>query len=176
MALAVQNDTGTTEDAVSYLSVADFKAYHTIRGNAYSSYIDTQIEQALARATDYLDTKFSWYGYPVNGRSQSTKWPRYDVFDADDFTVTGIPKEVKDATAEYAFRALSGSLAPDPVQSPTGFPIKSKMSKVDVVEESISYDTTKTVAALPDLPIVDERLRKAGLAYGVQNSGDIALG
>lgn len=177
MALEVQTDAGDNTDATSYLSVADFKAYHTARGNAYSGYTDAQIEQALTRATDHIDLAFSFYGYPVNGRSQSTKWPRYDVYDADENYVEGLPKEIVDATAEYAFRALSATLAPDSTQSATGYPIKSTTQKVDVIEESIEYDTTRPTA-LPAYPAVDNRIYNACLAYrvGIPTSGDLALG
>lgn len=176
MALAVQNDTGTTEDAISYLSVEDFKAYHTARGNVYSGYTDAQIEQALAKATDHIDSAFVFYGYPVNGRSQTTKWPRYDVYDLDENYVEGLPKEILGATAEYAFRALSATLSPDPVTSATGFPVKSTMKKVDVIEEEIIYDTSLRVS-MAAYPAVDNRIYAAGLARRADApSGDLALG
>lgn len=175
MAIIVQDDTGAVADAVSYVTVAEFKAYHTIRGNAFSTYSDTQIEQALAKARDFLDSRYEFKGYPVTNRSQATMWPRYDVYDRQGFVVSGVPKEIKEAQHEYAFRALSAPLAVDPTPSATGFPIKSKSVEVDVIKESITYDTAAPVS-LPDFPLVDERLRKAGLIRSWSPVGEVMRG
>jgi hypothetical protein len=77
MAMVVQNDDGDEVGANSYLTVAAFKTYHDNRGNSYSDYTDSQIEKALVKATDYIDTRFIFKGIKLNDDdTQTTQWPR----------------------------------------------------------------------------------------------------
>jgi hypothetical protein len=80
MAFNVQNDDGTVVDANAYIDVATFKAYHDSRGNDYSAYSDTLIQKAIVRATDFVDTRFTYKGVKLNtdpeNAPQFTQWPR----------------------------------------------------------------------------------------------------
>ncbi|MGM4891261.1 DnaT-like ssDNA-binding protein [Tardiphaga sp. 839_C3_N1_4] len=118
MALVVEDGSGV-EGANAYLDAADFKAYADARGMPYEGKSDDEIEQALIRATGWLDATYRsrWPGVRLNGRAQALAWPRSDAADADGEEISDdeIPQEVLDATAEAAFRELTepGSLSPD---------------------------------------------------------------
>lgn len=136
MAFTVQDDTGTVEDANAYIDVAYFESYCDDRGLDYSAYDSTQKEQAIVRGTAYLDQKFDWSGWKLNGYSQTTEHPRDGVYCYGD-KIEGIAREVKKSTAEYAFRSLSDALAPDQADK-NGLITKTK-KKVDVIEKEITY-------------------------------------
>lgn len=117
MAIIVEDGTGKV-DAVSYLSVADADTHHTARGNTqWTALTTTQKEQALVRATDYIDKRFGrkFRGSKI-GNTQALEWPRSGATDNDGFSLgsASIPAQLKKATAEYAMRAyLVNVLAPD---------------------------------------------------------------
>lgn len=158
MAFTVQDETGLVADANAYVSVLEFKAYHDDRGGDYSAFTDTQIEQAIVRATDYVDSRFAFIGRRRNDTNpaQATEWPRVGVSPQFD----GIPAEVKEATSEYALRALQASLLPDPDQDGTGQRLQSKSVQAGSVSVSKTYFAG---GALPTYPQADLKLRRAGL-------------
>lgn len=166
MAFLVEDGTGL-EGANSYDSVADFKTYHEDRGNNLKDpsdvdFPDDAIQQALIRASDYLDKRFAarYRGFREK-KNQGLEWPRLSAFDNSDYLysdVQRIPVNLKRACDEYALRALRlNPLAPDPTLpfqdrgesvgqtdqnegTATG-EITSKKEKVDVIEESTGYAT-----------------------------------
>lgn len=162
MALTVQDANGSVVGANAYITLAEFKSYHTDRGNAFASFTDAQIESAIIRATDYLDQRFNFVGKRLQGRNQSTEWPRYDAWDRDDYAINGVPGEVKEATAEYALRALSAVLNPDPERNATGAAVASKSETVGPISESVTF-VGGSVFVMPKYPAADQRLIKAGL-------------
>lgn len=114
------NTTPGSATADSYATLADALAYHAAIGNAAwsaSTVTDTQREAALRRATAWLDGRYDWPGYRVNGRLQALDWPRHEAYDTEDEIIdyTTIPDEVVNATCEAALRELAspGSLSPD---------------------------------------------------------------
>jgi hypothetical protein len=149
MALIVEDGTGKA-DAESYISVADASTYHTARGNAAWAALasDTVREQCLRKATDYMTQTYRlrWGGYRVSG-TQALDWPRNFVMreDFQSASINGyqmlggnyyypndeVPTEVKNACAELALKASSGTLLADLNQG-------AKRKKVDVIE--IEYD------------------------------------
>lgn len=113
MALIV---TPGAEDAESYLSVAEFKAYCDAVGYSYSSASDTQIEQALRRGARWLDGSYGrrFIGLPTEA-GQALEWPRTGAeYRGSELPDDAIPKRIKDACAEAAFAEMGepGSLAP----------------------------------------------------------------
>lgn len=111
MAITVEDGTGKA-DAETYLSVADFKAYCDARGYAYSGNSDSVIEQKLRLAAAYIDT-FARFKAVRLVSDQALEFPRSGLVDWSGITVTGVPKRVKDACAELAFKALSENLYSD---------------------------------------------------------------
>lgn len=116
MALIV---TAGSSSADSYATVAACDSYHSARGNATWTGTDTLKEQALRRATQWLDGRYGsrWPGTTTYGRDQALDWPRAWVEDASGYAVATetIPQEVVNATCEAALRELvsPGSLSPD---------------------------------------------------------------
>lgn len=54
----------------------------------------------------------------------------------------GMPGTLKMATVEYALRALSETLMPDPVVDESGRRVSRKLEKVGPIEEEIAFETT----------------------------------
>ena len=170
MTFAVQDDTGGVSGANAYVSVADFKTYHDDRGNDYSGAVDdAALEVAIIKATDYLDTRFRYMGKKRLGRDQLTEWPRTSAWDRDRYYLNDVPVEVKEATSEYALRAIAGSINPDPVLDDTGRIVQSKSEKVGPIEESKKY-VEGGGFSLPAYPEADQKLKRAGF---VLTSGQI---
>ena len=173
MAFIVQAADGSTvAGANAYITVAFFRAYHEDRGNALPTSpvpTDPDIEKAIIRATDYLDGRFRFVGRRVYGRDQSTEWPRANAYDIDFRWVNGVPQEVMEATADYALRALSAALNPDPTREESGGIVVSKTEQVGPIMESTTY-AAGSYASLPKYPAVDLKLRRAGL---IRSSGEV---
>lgn len=122
MSLVTEDGTGVT-GAESYVSVDDALLYHANRGNsAWASLTATLQEQALRRATDYLQQSYRgrWKGYRSN-LAQGLDFPRKAIILSDmaiNYMIpyNVIPDEVKKACAELALRAAAGELAADLTQ------------------------------------------------------------
>lgn len=112
MALTPEDGTGLTT-ADSYLSTVEADAYHSNRGNAsWASLTTGQKEQALRAATAYVDTIQRYKGFRLT-QAQALEFPRTSCFDWSGFPAEGVPARVKQACAELALRASSGSLYSD---------------------------------------------------------------
>lgn len=188
MAFTVEDGSGV-DGANSYNTVAEFKDHHVDRGQIDSAteFPDADIQSGLILATDYVDKRFGrrFRGWK-RSRSQDLEWPRIDAFDNDDYLFEDVPKQLKKAINEYALIVLrlERNLAPIPglpyatIDPETGETtanisgrVTSKTEKVDVIEESTSYEasdgnsassksapTTKmsmTVSNIPEYPQAD---------------------
>lgn len=108
-------------NADSYATLAACDAYHAALGRATWSGSDPLKEQALRRATLWLDGVYRrrWSGERSYRRNQSREWPRSNAYDIQDNVLDPItiPPEVVNATCEAALRELvkPGSLSPDVV-------------------------------------------------------------
>lgn len=111
MPLIVETGSGLV-NADTYLSDADFTAYCIARGRDTSTSTLTARENALRNATDYINTIGRYKGSRLTD-AQALEFPRSGLFDWDNRPVTGVPKRVRDATAELAFRALTAPLLED---------------------------------------------------------------
>ena len=139
MALIEQDNTGTVSGANAYIPVAYFKAYHDARGNSYFAYTDTEMDNAIIRSTDYVDARFNFVGSKLNGRDQTTEWPRSSAIDRSGWYVQDIPEEIKDGVSEYALKALSVGLMTDPVTDKTGQEVSSTETKAGPITKKVSY-------------------------------------
>lgn len=142
MAITVEDGTGLA-DAVSYVSVADADAYLTARGTpaAWTAAVTATKEQALVKATDYLDTR--WGPAFVSSRllaTQALEWPRVAFYDRHGFEIEGLPANLVKATIEYAVRALSGALVPDLVVDDRGLQVTRRRVKAGPVETETEYN------------------------------------
>lgn len=127
MTLIVETGAGLG-NADSYVSLAESTAYHAGLGNAaWAPLDDATREQLLRRATRYMEQAYrsQWAGCRV-GATQALSWPRYDVPLPDVIALGNlqqtvpsdvVPREVREACAELALRAITQDLAPDLGQS-----------------------------------------------------------
>lgn len=163
MAIVVQTDDGTAAGANAYPTVAEFKAYHDARGNSYTT-DDSLIEQAIIRATDYVDQRFRFRSTKLL-QAQTTAFPRVLFEDDDGFDVTGIPAALKNAVIEYSLRALAQPLFQDAPAPEGGRVIDAITQKVDVLEQAITYAPSLGNGAfvMPAYPPADLMLQRAGL-------------
>ena len=161
MAFIAEDGTGIA-DANSYLSVADADSYHSDRGNALWTGVDAVKEAALIRATAYLEALYTWTSGIKSTQAQGLSWPRVWAFGRDGYALTGVPVQVKDATAELALRSLSETLGAD-----LGQQVLSKK----VGEVAVTYSEGST--ASKRYPLVDGMLR--GLAAGRSGMVDLYL-
>lgn len=135
MSIVTEDGSGKS-DAESFITLADATSYHAARGNAAWAALasDALREQALRRATDYLEQVYGlkWKGERTT-HTQALSWPRYDVcangFDVDSDVV---PVAVQRACAEMALKAAGGELAPDVGR-------QAKREKVDIIE--VEYES-----------------------------------
>jgi hypothetical protein len=124
-------------NANSLCSVADADAYFEERGIAAWTGTDTLKEQALVRATDYMETR---WGARFRGvlqfpdTPQALSYPRlYIGFD------DVVPEGIKRACAEYAMRALTATLAPDRTPDSSGRLLTTTRTKVGPIETEKVY-------------------------------------
>jgi len=105
--------------ANSYLSVADAEPI-----------VGSVSEEHLIKATRYLDSVYGslYRGYRAHAE-QGLLWPRVYAVDTDGFALCGVPRRLKEATAEVALMISQGQdLYPDSIKSEevTVGPIRTK--------------------------------------------------
>ena len=141
--MALVTEIGTASSASESLcDVATALTYHADRGNAAWAVLTTaQQEQALRRATDYMERvyKAQWQGLRVNN-TQALDWPRVGVT-ANGYYVlsTIVPIPVQRACAELAIRASTGDLLSDTNQQK----IKTKVGDIEVEYDKNSPQATQ---------------------------------
>jgi len=162
MAFTVQTADGTTEDANSYPTVEYFIAYHTdrnVEAVVNSEYTTEQIQSALISATDYVDNRYRYKGNKLIS-TQTTEFPREDLYDFDGNEVTGLPARLLKATCEYALRALVSALAPDPKVDQSGQQVTEKTSTVGPITTTVKYAQAATISVVKPYPAADMLLRQ----------------
>lgn len=156
MAFTVEDGT-IVAGANAYVTVAYADDYHTERGNSLWTGSDTVKQQAIVRATDYIDGRYSsrFIGY-ITDATQALCWPRTDAasYDTDE-----IPEPLKRACAEYALRALSQSLAPDPVIDASGYSKVVTRRRVGPIETYYQVDSNGIGSISRPYPLADMQLR-----------------
>jgi len=141
MAFTVEDGTGVA-GANAYTAVADVDAYWLDRANSTWAAAETAAKQAaIITATDYIELRFRkrFLGYR-EFEAQPLSFPRLNLYDNDGELIEGIPDRLKYAVAEYALRALSAALLPDPTFDDRGLKVKSKREKVGPIEEETTYE------------------------------------
>jgi hypothetical protein len=151
VALIVEDGTGLST-AESYISVAAFKAYCDARGLTYGS-DDTAIEQALRRATTWIDARYGarFRGFRIT-INQALVFPMSGLLDRAGYGVSYVPRQIAAATAEAAVREIAapGSLSPDVTP---GEVVKSmKAGSVQIEYASTGSDGR---AQQPIIPLID---------------------
>lgn len=171
MAFVVQTPDAPLTTANAYISVAAFKAYHDDRAGDYSSFSDTEIEEAIVRATDYIDSRWTFAGARVDA-DQSTECPRSGVKDPNSgLYLNEYPPELEEACAEYGLSALSGSLYPSPNIDTTGKAVKKIRKKVSpVLEKETEYFHASQASAWTAFPVADGKMRRTRLLISTRRT------
>ena len=110
MAFQVEDGTGL-EDSNSYSSVENADTYFSDRGNAdWAAAEEEAKQQALIKATDYIDGKYGrrWIG-ERGSSEQALEWPRIGALDAVGEEIEGIPVKLERAVSEAALLILNGT-------------------------------------------------------------------
>lgn len=108
---------------------------------AWADADDPAREAALIRATDYIDTRFG------------------DRFTDEALALTEVPVKLQRAACEYALRALSARLAPDPVLDAAGVPVVTVRSKLGPLEEQFQVVGNGSPDLLRSYPEADMLLK-----------------
>jgi hypothetical protein len=118
-------------------------------------------------------TNASWnfntlVGGSDTGINQGLSFPRANMFDNDGLIVREIPNNLKQAVAEYAVRALSATLMPDPTVQDSGQVLKEDFTKVGPIEtRKVFQDGSVTPSILKSYPAADRMLSDYLQASGV---------
>lgn len=161
--LTVQNDDGDEDGANGYNTVAEFKAYCDDRAYSYATYSDTNIQTAIVRTADYIDTRFVYKGTKLNGVDQTTEFPRDSLYNRDGVLVEGIPAVLKKAAYEYEFRALSSALYEDVPMPDDGRPVIQESITTGPVTTNQTFASPQVMTIiLGEYPAADRILMAAG--------------
>lgn len=107
--MIVEDGTGLN-NANSYVSVIDADSYFAARGVSDWEDLETeQKEQALIKATDFIDNIFQWYG-KREFANQSLRFPRVELRDYEGVEIKGIPNCLKQAVCDAALISSSSEL------------------------------------------------------------------
>lgn len=93
------------------------------------------------------------------GRAQSLSWPRRNVYNEGGVEIVTVPDQVKNAVSEYALRALTASLLPDPSTDESGQLVVKKMEKVGPIETETELLAQQSVI-LKKYPAADRWLTR----------------
>lgn len=75
----------------------------------------------------------------TDGDLQPLQWPRQYAYDEAGNVINGIPRQIKQAVAEYAVRAVASTLLPDPSVDQFGGSVQRRLEKVGPIEEEYEY-------------------------------------
>lgn len=102
-----------------------------------------------------------------DGVEQPLEFPRSLLYLRSGQLASGIPTKLKHATAEYAERALAGTLLPDPEVSDTGKTVVSSSSKVGPIEEAFTYSDGGSIEfTIRPYPAADNLLKEFVVPLG----------
>lgn len=159
MAFLVQNDSGTIENANSYVDVSYADSYFALTSNATWAALSSSSKQILLiKATAYADDRFrlNYLSIMLN-KDQSTELPRYPYANYQGYMVEGIPDLFKQAICEYALYVNSNSFYLDPVYTNEGTVI-SKSSTVGPISTSVTYESGGQ-GTLKQIPTGDRKMK-----------------
>lgn len=107
--MIVEDGTGLT-NADSYVSVAFADTYFSARGvSEWALLTQAKKEQALIKATDFIDNIYQWYG-KKEFEHQALRFPRVDIQDYEGAEIKGIPLCLKQAVCDASLISTSGEL------------------------------------------------------------------
>lgn len=141
----------TIEDSVLEM-VNALNTDTTIMATNIDENVDTLIiyhrlvgEQPEVLTSTSDNSRLVW-DYPMliggaNSIEQILEFPRDNLFSRYGNQIKGIPDKLRQATVEYASRALSSGLMPDPETSATGQEVRRVFEKVGPIESEVAYSS-----------------------------------
>lgn len=102
-----------------------------------------------------------------SGRPQVLEFPRQYLYDRVGIRVDGIPIKLQEATCEYAFRANSTTLAPDPTVDASGLRITGTTKKVGPITTDYKYAEEQMPVITKPYPAADRLLQEYVKSGGV---------
>jgi hypothetical protein len=165
MAFILEDGTGVVA-ANAYISATEMRAYWSDVGVTFTQ-TDSELQVAIIKATRYVELRNQtrWKGereFPET--PQGLSWPRLYVPVSDspvcEDYYEGVPTPLKNAIAEYAQRAVSGTLLPDPTQDP--FVTQSKVKAGPIETETRRLPGFQTFAPIPSAELWLKPLVYAG--------------
>lgn len=139
MALTVRTTIKGEGNSFATLSFAN--SYFAERAILTWKGTDAVKEAALVRATDYIDTRFG------------------DRFTCEALELEEIPVNLQRACSEYALRALSAALAPDPVLDASGVSVVTVAKTLGPLEKKFQVLGSGVPQILRSYPAADMLLR-----------------
>lgn len=97
---------------------------------------------------------------------QPLSFPRVGLYTRDGRAVTGVPLKLKQATAEYAVRAVAAPLAPDPISDDRLAPVVRKLETVGPITEETEYAEGGVQTLIKPYPAADRLLEEYITAGG----------
>jgi len=94
----------------------------------------------------------------IDQAAQPLEFPRAYLYDRYGVEVLGVPLRVRQATAEYAVRALSSALDPDPTTDDDGALIQRKREEVGPIVEETEYAQGAALRMSQAYPAADRLL------------------
>jgi hypothetical protein len=157
--MIIQEDDGEVVGANSYVSIDEYVNYFASRNIDLSSQTDGQLEADLIAATFYLDTLNNYCGYKLNGRNQTTEFPRAELYDCSGSSpelVEGVPREIKEAQCEYAnIHSAQGTLQPN--EALTGG-IKKEKKGIGSLSKETEYCGCASSGGVISYPVADNKI------------------
>lgn len=159
MAFVPEDGTGLA-NANSYCTVAFADSYFADRGNVAWAGATPDKQTALVRATDYVETRFRFKDEPFS-ETQSLHFPTMPDDGISDPTIPApMPPKLLKAVCEYAVRALTAILAPDPTVDDSGQKLSEKTETVGPITEALKYQPGGTTFVFRPYPSADNLLRE----------------
>jgi len=165
--LIVEDGTGV-EDANAYATLAFVEEYHRLNGNAeWAAAVEDDRVRSIIQATTYIGQRWIFAGQRVF-IEQTLDWPRLGAPDSDgvDWWLEEVlPPVLARVTAEYALRALTSPLAPDPTvdSDDAGRFVTMRYDRVGPIIEERRYSDRRSVSHLRPIPGADRMMVKSGL-------------
>lgn len=98
---------------------------------------------------------------------QPLEFPRLELYDKAGNLVEGIPDRLREATFEYAYRANTAELAPDPTVDASGLQLTKTRDKVGPIETEREFAENSIVRITKPYPAADRLLQEYVTGRGI---------
>lgn len=131
-------------------------------------------EKSLTYATRLLDRMMKWFGSPATSYSQSLRWPRLGVINADgeEFPSNIIPAQLIEGVTELALSLLGGDTFKQPELLGQGFS-RAKVGEIEIWTDSKSESEaipSNVLSLLDELGVLEAAAKKGSAVVSVVRS------